>query len=80
MTKDFQNRCLKTLRAAILDAYSPWCDYETAAHYTGYSVMTIRRWVQAGLLPENFATGSDRPRFLKKDLDAVMSSGMKRTK
>lgn len=80
MSPSFQTRVVEEVRAGMTRWQSPWVDYEGAAAYTAYSVDTVLRWVKKGFLPEYFAPGSDRPRFLKSDLDAVMRSGSRKKK
>jgi excisionase family DNA binding protein len=61
---------------ALLDSNgSPWLNLPEASNYTKVSPTTLRRWIEAGLLPGHRPNSDGKLLLHKKEIDAVLLFG-----
>ncbi len=66
---------LTAIEACLQSNSSPWLNLREASQYTHISSTTLRRWVEAGILPAHRPNADGKLLFHKREIDAVLLFG-----
>jgi excisionase family DNA binding protein len=66
---------LKRIEAKADGLNSPWLNLHEASTYTRVSETTLRRWIEAGLLPGHRPNADGKLLFHKREIDSVLIFG-----